>query len=80
MTEVHFSLPEEVVTALNHLVPTDQRDVFVANLLREALARQEQELYECALAVEQDEELNAEMAEWDVTIGDGLSPRSRKAP
>jgi hypothetical protein len=80
MTEVHFSLPEEVVTALNHLVPTNQRDLFVANLLRDALARQEQELYDCALAVEQDEALNEEMADWDVTVADGFSVVTRKAP
>ena len=36
------------------------------------IKRLERELYECALAVEQDEQLNAEMAEWDVTVGDGL--------
>ena len=34
--------------------------------------RRERELYECALAVEQDEQLRAEMADWDVTIGDGI--------
>ena len=36
------------------------------------IKRLERELYECVLAVEQDEQLNAEMAEWDVTVGDGL--------
>jgi hypothetical protein len=36
------------------------------------IKRLERELYECALAVEQDEQLNAELAEWDVTVGDGL--------
>ncbi len=32
----------------------------------------ERALYEAALEVETDERLNAEMAEWDVTVGDGI--------
>jgi hypothetical protein len=36
------------------------------------LEQQEQALYECALAVEQDEELNAELDDWQVTITDGI--------
>jgi hypothetical protein len=36
------------------------------------IKRLERELYECALAVEQDEQLNAELAQWDVPVGDGL--------
>lgn len=31
-------------------------------------------LYETALAVEKDEQLRAEMADWDVTVGDGIEP------
>jgi hypothetical protein len=39
----------------------------------------EPELYEAALAVEQDEQLRAEMAEWELTMRDGIEaevPRS----
>ena len=32
----------------------------------------EQELYECALAVEKDANLNKEMEAWDITVNDGL--------
>ncbi len=31
-----------------------------------------EKLYETALAVEKDEQLRAEMADWDVTVGDGI--------
>jgi hypothetical protein len=72
MTDVHFSLPEEVVTALNQFVPIGQQDQFVAEALRKALEQQEQALYECALAVEQDEELNNELEDWQVTLTDGI--------
>ena len=72
MTNVLFSLPEEVVAALNLFVPTDQQDQFVAETLRKALEQQEQALYECALAVEQDEELNDELGDWQVTLSDGI--------
>jgi hypothetical protein len=72
MTTIHFSLPEEIILSLNQLVPLDQHDQFVARALRKALEQQEQALYECALAVEQDEELNAELDDWQVTITDGI--------
>lgn len=29
-------------------------------------------LYECALSIENDAELNKEMSEWDITLEDGL--------
>jgi hypothetical protein len=72
MTNVLFSLPEELITALNQLVPSEQQSSFVANLLRKALEQEEQALYECALAVEQDEALHAELVEWEVTLTDGI--------
>ena len=80
MTNVLFSLPEELVTALNQLVPAEQQSAFITTLLRRALEQQEQELYECALAVEQDEALNAELRDWEVTTTDGIWRTDRKDP
>jgi hypothetical protein len=79
MTTVRFSLPEEIIQSLNQLVPHQQQDQFVAKALRKALEQQEQALYECALAVEQDEELNAELDDWQVTLTDGIWRTSRGA-
>jgi len=72
MTEIHFSLPEEIISSLHQLVPANEQDQFVASVLRKALEMQEQALYECALAVEQDEALNAEIDDWQVTLTDGI--------
>jgi hypothetical protein len=72
MTNVLFSLPEEIISSLHQLVPADEQDQFVASVLRKALEQQEQALYECALAVEQDEALNAEIDDWQVTLTDGI--------
>jgi hypothetical protein len=57
------------MTATN---PPRQRSRLIAKLLEDELKKREQELYQAALAVEQDEELGAEMREWDVTLGDGI--------
>jgi len=54
------------------VIPPHQRSKVVADLLEEEVRRRERELFECALAVEQDEQLHAEMAGWDVTVGDGI--------
>ena len=52
-------------------------------LLEQALPPDEGEddpLYRTALAVEHDDRLTAEMAEWDATSGDGLAPEVSAAP
>ena len=54
------------------VIPPRQRSKVVADLLEKEVRRREQKLYESALAVEQDEQLQAEMAEWEVTVGDGI--------
>ncbi len=45
-------------------------------MIEREVARREEELYRCACEVEKDEALNAEMAEWDVTSGDGIDPET----
>jgi len=72
MTNVRFSLPEEILHTLQQLIPSDRQDQFVADAIRYALEQQEQALYECALAVEQDEALNAELDDWQITLTDGI--------
>lgn len=70
-----FRLPEDLVRRLKRRVPPRKRSAFLQRLLEQALPLDEGEsdpLYTAALAVEQDERLTAEMAEWDVTIGDGV--------
>jgi hypothetical protein len=70
--KVLFSLSDSLYARMKAVIPARQRSKVVADLLEEEIRRREQELYECALAVEQDEQLQVEMAEWDVTVGDGI--------
>jgi hypothetical protein len=75
-------LPEELVRRLRRRVPARARSAFIQALLEQALPNEEGEddpLYQVALAVEHDEGLAAEMAEWDATIEDGLAPEAGKA-
>ena len=75
-------LPEELARRLRRQVPARGRSAFVQHLLEQALAPEGGEddpLYQAALAVEQDERLAAEMAEWDNTIADGLEAESSMA-
>jgi plasmid stability protein len=68
-------LPEELAQRLRRRVPARGRSAFVQSLLEKALPADEGEndpLYLAAMSVEQDERLTAEMADWDVTAGDGL--------
>jgi metal-responsive CopG/Arc/MetJ family transcriptional regulator len=70
--KVLVSLPDELYARMQAVIPPRQRSKVVGDLLEEEVRRRERELYECALAVEQDERLHAEMTDWDVTVADGI--------
>jgi hypothetical protein len=68
-------LPEELARRLRRQVPPRRRSAFVQHLLEQALVPEGGEddpLFQAAVAVERDEGLAAEMAEWDGTVSDGL--------
>jgi mRNA interferase MazF len=72
-------LPEELVRRFKRAVAPRQRSKFIEPLLEQALPPDEvsdsDPLYQAALAVEQDETLAGEMAEWEeATIEDGFGP------
>lgn len=70
--KVLVSIPDSLYSRMTATIPPRQRSRLIAKLLEDELKKREQELYQAALAVEQDEELRAEMREWDVTLGDGI--------
>jgi hypothetical protein len=70
--KVLVSIPDSLYFRMTATIPPRQRSRLIAKLLEDELRKREQELYQAALAVEQDEELGAEMREWDVTLGDGI--------
>ncbi len=70
--KVLVSLSDELFARMQAVIPPRKRSKVVAGLLEEEVRRREQELYNCALAVEQDEQLQNEMADWDVSVGDGI--------
>ena len=71
-------LPEDLVRRFKRAVAPRERSKFVQRLLEQALPPDEvsdsDPLYRAALAVEQDETLAAEMAEWETaTTDDGFA-------
>ena len=83
MQQLLVRLPEDIVRRLKRRVPARKRSAFVQQLLEQALPPDEGEddpLYRAALDVERDEQLAAEMAEWDAAVGDGLTAEASAAP
>ena len=75
-------LPEGLVKRFKRNVSARQRSKFIQRLLEEALPSEDgsddDPLYQTALAVEKDEQLASEMAEWETaTIDDGLDDPRR---
>ncbi len=71
-SKILLSLPPDLSCRFKALIPARQRSDFIRHLLEDELKKREQQLYECALAVEQDEQLNNDLKNWDVTLNDGL--------
>lgn len=70
--QICVHLPEELAGRFRATIPARERSAFIADLLRRALPQEDDPLYLIALAVEEDAALGAEMAEWEVTVADGL--------
>lgn len=73
MEKVLISLPDDLARRMRVVIPSRQRSKVIAALLKNEVEQREQVLYGCACDVEADEALNEEMAEWEITTGDGLN-------
>ena len=76
MEKILVSLPEDLVKRMKTVIPSRKRSQVVKELLEAEIERRENALFECAKAVESDEALNRETAEWDVATGDGIEPET----
>jgi hypothetical protein len=72
MHKVLISLPDQLAIRMKATIPERQRSKIVASLLEAEIIKREKALYECALAVENDAELKADMELWNTTLNDGL--------
>jgi hypothetical protein len=73
--EIQIDLPDDLAARFEATVPPWQRSRFITDLLEKALPETDEALYRLALEVEQDTSLNEDMADWDVTVADGLESR-----
>ena len=83
MQQILVRIPDELARRFKRRVPARGRSAFVQRLLEQALPPDEGEddpLYQAALAVERDDRLTAETAEWDAASGDGLAPDGSATP
>jgi hypothetical protein len=70
--QILLHLPDDLVRRFRATVPPRQRSSFIAKLLEKALPEQDDALYQLALEVEQDAQLNEGWTEWDAVVSDGL--------
>lgn len=76
MSKILLSIPDDLANQFKVMVPARQRSQFLTRLLANALKKQEQTLYESAKLVEEDTQLNQDIALWDSTLEDGLDDTS----
>lgn len=73
MAKILISLPDQLAARMKATIPERQRSKIIVFLLQTEVEQREKALYECALAVEKDKTLKADMESWDSTVGDGLT-------
>ncbi len=71
-----LSIPNEIATRWKAAIPARQRSKVVAQLMEKELEARENDLYQCAVAVEKDQALQRDMQDWDATLQDGLDDES----
>ena len=72
MAKILISLPDKLAARFRAAIPPRKRSEVIRFLLEKEIMNREKQLYESALAVENDEQLNKEMADWDITTDHGL--------
>lgn len=77
MEKVLISMPDQLVARMRAVIPAHKRSKVIAQLIENEIEKREKQLYECAIAVEKDSALCGEMADWDVTLQDGLDDAAR---
>lgn len=77
MEKVLISLPDTLAARMRVMIPSRQRSKIIVCLIEKEITKREHLLYECAVAVEKDNNLRQEMEDWDVTLQDGLDDESR---
>jgi hypothetical protein len=73
MEKVLISIPDQLAIRMRATIPRMQRSKIIAHLIEKEIEKRERTLYECALTVEHDSHLREEIADWDITMNDGLS-------
>ena len=76
MSKVLISIPDDIASRMKAAIPQRQRSKVIVRLLEAEIEKREKALYDCALAVEQDDLLRSEMNDWDLTLQDGLNHES----
>ena len=72
MQKVLISVPDDLIGRMKAVIPLGQRSKIMTRLLEDEVKTREARLSQCARMVEGDQELNAEMEDWNTTIGDGI--------
>lgn len=72
MQKVLISVPDDLIGRMKAVIPSGQRSKILTKLLEDEVKIRETKLYQCARKVESDQSLNAEMEDWNATIGDGI--------
>jgi hypothetical protein len=70
--KILISIPHELAMRMRVSIEARQRSKLIANLIEKEVIKREKQLYDSACLVEQDQLLNQEMQDFDVTIADGL--------
>jgi hypothetical protein len=70
--QILVSIPDELAVRMRSVITSGNRNRIISAILEKEIRKREQALYEAAVAVENDDAINAEMSDWEVAVDDGI--------
>jgi metal-responsive CopG/Arc/MetJ family transcriptional regulator len=70
--QIPVSIPDELAVRMRSVITSGNRNRIISAILEKEIRKREQALYEAAVAVENDDAINAEMSDWEVAVDDGI--------
>ena len=72
MTQLLIHLPDNLASKFRSRIPAKKRSKYIESLLTIDLEKKDDELLAAAIAIENDSDINKLIAEFDVTVRDGI--------
>ena len=74
--KILISIPQDLASRMRTYIAPRKRSKIIAEIIEKEVSKREEALYKSACMAEQDQILNEEMKDFDITLNDGIENES----